>query len=239
MVIRLEDDNNHPYHNRKFLNLHTIATNNHQYHEEPTTPDTLHNHHTCLQASVNENFMSSFYAKAQTPHEGGSQNHQHTAQPYLMQQPHFYQSYQNQVSTCSSAFDYYQPCPCSANNNNNPLHLWQFLLDLLADQKFKDMISWTGNAWEFKFTQPERVAYLWGKCKSRPRMTYEKLSRGLRYYYRKKIMKKTAGKRYVYEFMQGTHELTSHPLSSVLLLEAFRLPCNTFEPSINSYFEYL
>jgi len=32
-------------------------------------------------------------------------------------------------------------------------------------------------------------------------MNYEKLSRGLRYYYHKNIIHKTAGKRYVYRFV--------------------------------------
>lgn len=32
-------------------------------------------------------------------------------------------------------------------------------------------------------------------------MNYEKLSRGLRYYYDKNIIHKTAGKRYVYRFV--------------------------------------
>jgi hypothetical protein len=32
-------------------------------------------------------------------------------------------------------------------------------------------------------------------------MNYEKLSRGLRYYYDKNIIQKTAGKRYVYRFV--------------------------------------
>ena len=32
-------------------------------------------------------------------------------------------------------------------------------------------------------------------------MNYEKLSRGLRYYYDKNIIHKTAGKRYVYKFV--------------------------------------
>ena len=51
-----------------------------------------------------------------------------------------------------------------------------------------------------------QVAKRWGQCKNKPKMNYEKLSRGLRYYYHKNIIHKTAGKRYVYRFvcdMQG------------------------------------
>lgn len=46
-----------------------------------------------------------------------------------------------------------------------------------------------------------QVAKRWGQCKNKPKMNYEKLSRGLRYYYHKNIIHKTAGKRYVYRFV--------------------------------------
>ncbi|KAG7464623.1 hypothetical protein MATL_G00167450 [Megalops atlanticus] len=46
-----------------------------------------------------------------------------------------------------------------------------------------------------------QVARLWGRRKNKPNMNYEKLSRGLRYYYDKNIIHKTAGKRYVYRFV--------------------------------------
>lgn len=45
------------------------------------------------------------------------------------------------------------------------------------------------------------MALLWGQRKNKPKMNYEKLSRGLRYYYDKNIIRKTAGKRYVYRFV--------------------------------------
>ncbi|KTF93465.1 hypothetical protein cypCar_00019017 [Cyprinus carpio] len=45
------------------------------------------------------------------------------------------------------------------------------------------------------------VARRWGKRKNKPKMNYEKLSRGLRYYYDKNIIHKTSGKRYVYRFV--------------------------------------
>lgn len=48
---------------------------------------------------------------------------------------------------------------------------------------------------------PEEVARRWGSRKNKPKMNYEKLSRGLRYYYDKNIIHKVPGKRYVYRFV--------------------------------------
>ncbi|KAK5611247.1 hypothetical protein CRENBAI_019819 [Crenichthys baileyi] len=84
---------------------------------------------------------------------------------------------------------------------SGPIQLWQFLLELLTDRSCQSCISWTGDGWEFKLTDPDEVALLWGKRKNKPKMNYEKLSRGLRYYYDKNIIRKTAGKRYVYRFV--------------------------------------
>ncbi|XP_057710862.1 protein C-ets-2-like isoform X1 [Corythoichthys intestinalis] len=84
---------------------------------------------------------------------------------------------------------------------SGPIQLWQFLLELLTDRSCQSCISWTGDGWEFKLTDPDEVALLWGRRKHKPKMNYEKLSRGLRYYYDKNIIRKTVGKRYVYRFV--------------------------------------
>lgn len=88
-----------------------------------------------------------------------------------------------------------------AMGNAGPIQLWQFLLELLSDKSCQSFISWTGNGWEFKMADPDEVAKRWGIRKNKPKMNYEKLSRGLRYYYDKQIIQKTAGKRYVYRFV--------------------------------------
>ena len=82
-----------------------------------------------------------------------------------------------------------------------PIQLWQFLLELLTDRENQHCIVWTGREWEFKLNDPEEVARKWGARKNKPRMNYEKLSRGLRYYYDKSIIRKVPGKRYVYQFV--------------------------------------
>ncbi|KAK3107641.1 hypothetical protein FSP39_019031 [Pinctada imbricata] len=47
-------------------------------------------------------------------------------------------------------------------------------------------------------------------AKTNPKMNYEKLSRGLRYYYDKNIIHKTAGKRYVYRFVCDLQSLLGY-----------------------------
>lgn len=66
---------------------------------------------------------------------------------------------------------------------------------------------------------PPQVARRWGKRKNKPKMNYEKLSRGLRYYYDKNIIHKTAGKRYVYRFvcdLQNLLGFTPEELHAIL-----------------------
>lgn len=78
--------------------------------------------------------------------------------------------------------------------------MWQFLLELLTDKTNTHIISWAGEEGEFKLNDPEAVSKLWGMRKRKPNMNYDKLSRAIRYYYDKKIMRKVSGKRYVYKF---------------------------------------
>ena len=69
--------------------------------------------------------------------------------------------------------------PCFTGSG--PIQLWQFLLELLTDKSCQHFICWTGDGWEFKMTDPDEVARRWGLRKNKPKMNYEKLSRGLRY----------------------------------------------------------
>ena len=60
--------------------------------------------------------------------------------------------------------------------------LWQFLLEILSDEQHKDIISWVKpNEGVFRFVKPKSVAALWGKRRRRQNMTYEHLSRAMRY----------------------------------------------------------
>ncbi|KAL2095430.1 hypothetical protein ACEWY4_010149 [Coilia grayii] len=93
---------------------------------------------------------------------------------------------------------------------SGPIQLWQFLLEMLTDKTCQTVISWTGDGWEFKLIDPDEVARRWGRRKNKPKMNYEKLSRGLRYYYDKNIIHKTPGKRYVYRFVCDLQNLLGY-----------------------------
>ncbi|KAK5848788.1 hypothetical protein PBY51_008481 [Eleginops maclovinus] len=89
--------------------------------------------------------------------------------------------------------------------------LWQFLLQLLIDQSHKHLICWTSNDGEFKLLRAEEVARLWGLRKSKTNMNYDKLSRALRYYYDKNIIKKVIGQKFVYKFVSFPEILKMDP----------------------------
>ncbi|KAK6172740.1 hypothetical protein SNE40_016340 [Patella caerulea] len=80
------------------------------------------------------------------------------------------------------------------------LQLWQFLLELLTDKENECCIKWEGTNGEFRMTDPEEVARRWGQRRNRKNMTYDKVSRAMRYYYDRLILTKVAGKRYTYKF---------------------------------------
>ena len=107
-----------------------------------------------------------------------------------------------------------------------PIQLWQFLLDLLISPDKAHLIQWTGNGYEFHIAQPEEIAKLWGARKNKPRMNYDKLSRGLRYYYSKGIMDKVPGKKLTFKYtcdiqqyiIQRAKSSGSSPVSAGMLV---------------------
>ncbi|XP_015187421.1 PREDICTED: DNA-binding protein Ets97D isoform X2 [Polistes dominula] len=98
----------------------------------------------------------------------------------------------------------------SRSVNSGQIQLWQFLLELLTDREHKSSIQWVGTEGEFKLTQPETVAQLWGARKNKPSMNYEKLSRALRYYYDGDMISKVHGKRFVYKFVCDLKQLLGY-----------------------------
>ena len=41
---------------------------------------------------------------------------------------------------------------------SGPIQLWQFLLEMLTDRTCQHIITWTGDGWEFKLTDPDEVS---------------------------------------------------------------------------------
>lgn len=94
---------------------------------------------------------------------------------------------------------------------DSAITLWQFLLQLLQEPGNNDLICWTSDDGEFKLLKAEEVARLWGERKNKPSMNYDKLSRALRYYYVKNIIKKVNGQKFVYKFVSYPDILTMDP----------------------------
>ncbi|XP_051913233.1 SAM pointed domain-containing Ets transcription factor-like [Hippocampus zosterae] len=98
----------------------------------------------------------------------------------------------------------------SANNNSwcncpsQPIHLWQFLRELLhKPHNYSRCIRWINKEKGiFKIEDSAHVARLWGIRKNRPAMNYDKLSRSIRQYYKKGIIRKPdVSRRLVYQFV--------------------------------------
>uniref|UniRef100_A0A8C4PWI5 ETS domain-containing protein n=1 Tax=Eptatretus burgeri TaxID=7764 RepID=A0A8C4PWI5_EPTBU len=92
------------------------------------------------------------------------------------------------------------------------IQLWHFILELLHSAEFRHVIAWQGDYGEFVIRDPDEVARLWGVRKAKPQMNYDKLSRALRYYYNKRILHKTKGKRFTYKFNFNKLVLVGLPL---------------------------
>ncbi|XP_022107397.1 ETS translocation variant 3-like isoform X2 [Acanthaster planci] len=91
------------------------------------------------------------------------------------------------------------------------IQLWHFILELLQKEEFRDVIAWQGDYGEFLIKDPDELARVWGVRKCKPHMNYDKLSRALRYYYNKRILHKTKGKRFTYKFNFSKLILVNYP----------------------------
>nr|1YO5_C Chain C, SAM pointed domain containing ets transcription factor [Homo sapiens] len=87
---------------------------------------------------------------------------------------------------------------------SQPIHLWQFLKELLLKpHSYGRFIRWLNKEKGiFKIEDSAQVARLWGIRKNRPAMNYDKLSRSIRQYYKKGIIRKPdISQRLVYQFV--------------------------------------
>ncbi|XP_056154842.1 SAM pointed domain-containing Ets transcription factor-like [Lampris incognitus] len=91
-----------------------------------------------------------------------------------------------------------------SNYPSQPIHLWQFLRELLLrPHNYSRCIRWLNKEKGiFKIEDSAHVARLWGIRKNRPAMNYDKLSRSIRQYYKKGIIRKPdVSRRLVYQFV--------------------------------------
>ncbi|XP_035423430.1 ETS translocation variant 3-like isoform X4 [Cygnus atratus] len=110
------------------------------------------------------------------------------------------------------------------------IQLWHFILELLQKEEFRHVIAWQqGEYGEFVIKDPDEVARLWGRRKCKPQMNYDKLSRALRYYYNKRILHKTKGKRFTYKFNFNKLVMPNYPFINIRPNGETRLSCSDSE----------
>uniref|UniRef100_A0A8C5IIR0 ETS translocation variant 3 n=1 Tax=Junco hyemalis TaxID=40217 RepID=A0A8C5IIR0_JUNHY len=90
------------------------------------------------------------------------------------------------------------------------IQLWHFILELLQKEEFRHVIAWQqGEYGEFVIKDPDEVARLWGRRKCKPQMNYDK------YYYNKRILHKTKGKRFTYKFNFNKLVMPNYPFINI------------------------
>ncbi|XP_057323170.1 ETS-related transcription factor Elf-5-like [Microplitis mediator] len=80
--------------------------------------------------------------------------------------------------------------------------LWEFIRDLLRNRETcPSLIRWEDYSQaKFRFVRSEEVAKRWGSRNGNTNMNYNKLSRAMRYYYKRKIFQSVSGPKLVYQF---------------------------------------
>lgn len=67
----------------------------------------------------------------------------------------------------TSAINHCLNKPAAQSTTGSQVQLWQFLLELLADQSNSSIITWQGQNGEFKLVDPDEVARRWGNRKAK------------------------------------------------------------------------
>ncbi|KAB1261792.1 Transcription factor ETV7 [Camelus dromedarius] len=112
-----------------------------------------------------------------------------------------------------------QPCSCSCFLEDCRL-LWDYVYQLLSDTRYEPYIKWEDkNAKIFRVVDPNGLARLWGNHKNRVNMTYEKMSRALRHYYKLNIIKKEPGQKLLFRFLKTPGKIIQDKGSSREQLE--------------------
>uniref|UniRef100_A0A8C4Q0Q6 ETS variant transcription factor 7 n=1 Tax=Eptatretus burgeri TaxID=7764 RepID=A0A8C4Q0Q6_EPTBU len=86
--------------------------------------------------------------------------------------------------------------------------LWDYVYHLLSDSRYEPFIRWEDPELRiFRVVDPNGLARLWGNHKNRVNMTYEKMSRALRHYYKLNIIKKEPGQKLLFRFLKSPEEI--------------------------------
>ncbi|NWV09293.1 ETV7 factor, partial [Ptilonorhynchus violaceus] len=98
--------------------------------------------------------------------------------------------------------------------------LWEYVYQLLSDRRYEPYIRWEDKeAKVFRVVNPNGLAQLWGNHKNRMNMTYEKMSRALRHYYKLNIIKKEPGQKLLFRFLKTPGEVVHEKSSKLEQLE--------------------
>ncbi|XP_031412849.1 transcription factor ETV7 isoform X5 [Meleagris gallopavo] len=98
--------------------------------------------------------------------------------------------------------------------------LWDYIYQLLSDSRYEPYIKWEDKeAKLFRIVSPHGLAHLWGNHKNRMNMTYEKMSRALRHYYKLNIIKREPGQKLLFRFLKTPEEIIQEKSSRLEQLE--------------------
>uniref|UniRef100_A0A3Q0S1C4 Transcription factor ETV6 n=1 Tax=Amphilophus citrinellus TaxID=61819 RepID=A0A3Q0S1C4_AMPCI len=98
--------------------------------------------------------------------------------------------------------------------------LWDYVYQLLCDDRYQEYIRWEDpDSLVFRVVDPNGLARLWGNHKNRENMTYEKMSRALRHYYKLNIIKKERGQKLLFRFLKLPQDIRKQQVEAPSSLE--------------------
>ncbi|XP_058383147.1 ETS-related transcription factor Elf-5 isoform X2 [Diceros bicornis minor] len=128
----------------------------------------------------------------------------------LFSNEEYYPAFEHQTDADSSCLKTRgirsQDCHSHSRASLQSSHLWEFVRDLLlSPEENCGILEWEDREQGiFRVVKSEALAKMWGQRKKNDRMTYEKLSRALRYYYKTGILERV-DRRLVYKFGKNAH----------------------------------
>ncbi|XP_029361584.1 transcription factor ETV7 isoform X1 [Echeneis naucrates] len=110
--------------------------------------------------------------------------------------------------------------------------LWDYVYQLLCDDRYQEYIRWEDkDSLVFRVVDPNGLARLWGNHKNRNNMTYEKMSRALRHYYKLNIIKKERGQKLLFRFLKLPQDIRKQQMDSAESSEGTPPPDQDFHNS--------